>query len=608
MARVPVYDSPQVQPGALPGAGLSSAAPASAFGAVQGEQLQTAGDSALRLTATVDRVVAAQKEQEDADKYLLAETALKEKYTAYENEARKRRGVNAWELTKDTEKWWDAALKENAPTFSTPRAGVLYQRAAQNMRTQSISTMSRYEEEQRVSTRIDAANASIVATTNAVAANPSTESIAKGRAEIIQRVDVIALSKGYDADTRAALIEEKVGTLHKQVLATLVNKDPTAATAYYESHKKEIAGQDHAQIEDKLAVGLAKVRAPGVASVLIKSGVTREQALTEVRKQFKDDPNSDLYEREVAQAYAEKDAAKRERVGSLVDSVSRSFAERYRISDVSANDMAELKALDGSTWAGLKDHFAAKTKALAGEGSGLKTDYKVYNEVYEQAGRDPEAFAARSIMALRGKLKDSDFEELTRLQFSVRNSLRRTDASDAAREQKDLQTMQNQLGVTYQRLGWGSKDAEKKGEFAAMVTDAIRSEESRKKAKLTDDERQLIINKMATTGEIIRPIMNRTATYAEALREGKAGDFTTRMTIDQVPVSEREKAAAYYSKRGVKPTDENVMGWYRGRLGLIKPREIPKADLEAATAALKRRNLPVTDAAIIDLYSRSLGR
>ena len=80
------------------------------------------------------------------------------------------------------------------------------------------------------------------------------------------------------------------------------------------------------------------------------------------------------------------------------------------------------------------------------------------------------------------------------------------------------------------------------------------------------------------------------------------------MTIDQVPVSEREKAAAYYAKRGVKPTDENVMGWYRGRLGLIKPREIPKADLEAATAALKRRNLPVTDAAIIDLYSRSLAR
>lgn len=608
MPQVPVYNTQQVPRAPLPSGALPTDASPSAFGATQGAQLQAAGNAALQTVATVDRVVELRKEQEDADKYLLAETSLKEKYTAFEAEARKRRGVNAWDLTKDAEKWWDAALKENAPTFSTQRAGVLYQRAARGMRLQSISSLSQYEEGQRVATRVDAASASIVATTNAVAANPTDESIKKGRDEIIQRVDIIAMTKGLDGYQRADLIAEKVGMLHKQVLAGLVNSDPLRAKNYYESNKKEIEGKDYAGIEDKLAIGVTKRQAPGVAAMLVQSGVTREKAMTEVRNKFGEDPNIDIYEREVAQAFAEREAAKRDRVTTLVDNVSSAFATRSRISDVSANDMAELKKLDGSTWAGLKEHFDAKIKAQAGEGSGLKTDYKVYGELYDQAGRDPEAFASRSLLAVRGKFKDADYEEMVRLQLSVRNSLRRTDASDAARDQKDLQSLQAQLAITYQRLGWGNKDAEKKGEFAATASDAIRSEEARKKAKLTDDERQLIINKLATTGEIIRPIMNRKATYAEALKEGKAGDFTTRMTIDQVPVSERERAAAYYAKRGVKATDANVMGWYRGRLGLLKPREIPKADLDALTSALKRRNLPVTDAAIVDLYSRSLAR
>jgi hypothetical protein len=250
----------------------------------------------------------------------------------------------------------------------------------------------------------------------------------------------------------------------------------------------------------------------------------------------------------------------------LVDNVSRDFAQRWRPSDVKPSDLAELEKLDGSTWSGFKAHMEAKIKSLKGESSGIATDYKVYNELYDMAGLDPQKFAAANIMAYRGKLKDSDYEELKRLQLSVRNAMRKGGEQDANSAMVDLQNFQRQLQDTYDMLGWNKQaDAEKIGLFSSTVADVLRSEEARVGRKLRDEERQVIINKMASKEDA--PWYRKNRFYFEALREGKSENFKANITIKDVPPSEREKI----------------------------------------TAALQRKKAPVTEQAIIELYKRKLG-
>jgi hypothetical protein len=209
----------------------------------------------------------------------------------------------------------------------------------------------------------------------------------------------------------------------------------------------------------------------------------------------------------------------------------------------------------------------AKIKSLKGEGSGIATDYKVYNELYDMAGLDPQKFAGANILAYRGKLKDSDYEELKRLQLSVRNAMRRGGEQDANSAMVDLQNFQRQLQDTYDMLGWNKQsDAEKIGLFSSTVADVLRSEEARVGRKLRDEERQVIINKMASKEDA--PWYRKNRLYFEALREGKSENFKANITIKDVPPSEREKITAALQRKKTPVTEQTIIELYKRKLGV----------------------------------------
>lgn len=566
MPRVPVYNAPQVEARALPGAGLSVNATPGSFGAEQAGAMLRVGEGLGRAANAIADFQQRDAEKYDANLFLQADATLKEKYLKFKTEAEARQGTRAWGVTRDTESWWEATRKEHAPQFKTESGRMMFERAFEGMRVQSVASMRDFETKQQNKSLIDSSQAAIAASTNWAAASPNDGNIAKAEAEIDRAVRLIGSIQGYDETTLAAVREEKVGTLYKQVLQGIVNSEPRDARAFFMAFKKKIPGTDHAEIEKLIAVGEAKEAAPKLAAQYVSGGITQQTALADVRKKYEGDPNLDLFEREVKAAYAERDAAKRERVGALVDKISVDFGTRYRMADVSAAELNELRTLDGSVWAGMKSHMESKIKSLAGEGSSIRTDYKAYNELYDMAGTDPQKFATTNLWSYRGKLKDGDFEEMKRLQLSVRNSLGKSDAQTEAQAMKDLQTFNGQLKNIFNSMGWTEKeDQERMGIFSSVAADAVRQEESVLGRRLRDEERDILIRKLATKEDA--PWYRRSKMYYEKLREGTDAGFKAEISIKDVPLTERKK-------------------------------------IEAALTRLKK---PVSEAAIIDLYKRRLG-
>jgi hypothetical protein len=565
--RVPQYNAPQVEQRALPGVALPSSASPGSFGGEQAAALGRLGEGLTRVGAAAAQFEAVENEKHDANLFMQADSALKEKYLQYDSEVKTRTGIKAWGVAKETEQWWNKARSDNAPKFKTDAGRRMFERSFDGLRLQSIASVRDFETKQQNESLVSSAQASIVSSTNWTAANPNDGNIGKGEAEINRAVNLIGSVKGYDAATLEAVRQEKIGTMYKQVLQGIVNNNPQDARPFFMAFKSKIPGTDHAEIEKLIGIGEAKAAAPQLASKYLAGNVSQEAALADVRKKYENDPNVDIFEREVKSVFAERDAAKRDRVNTLVDRISVDFGTRYRTADVSASHLAELKALDGSTWAGVKAHMEAKIKSLAGEGSGLRTDYKTYNELYDLAGTDPNKFAAVNIMSYRGKLKDSDFEEMKRLQFSIRNSLTKADSKSEAKALLDLQTYQGQLKNTFDRLGWTRKDDQDRiGEFTSVASDLIRSEEAAIGRKLRDEEREVLINKLATKEDA--PWYRSSKMYFERLKEGKEKGFKAEVTIKDVPVSERRKIEAALTRMKKPISDATVIDLYKRKLGV----------------------------------------
>lgn len=192
--------------------------------------------------------------------------------------------------------------------------------------------------------------------------------------------------------------------------------------------------------------------------------------------------------------------------------------------------------------------FAAKVRT----GQPVETDWSVYANLRDAASRTPQEFAKSDLRAYSMSLAPAQREQLIDLQAKLRDP----------KNAPSVASLDAQLATAHNLLGFKANDREKKGQFDSVVMQEIAAEQARKGSVLTYDERQKVLDRLMTTGEVPSTFWNS-------------------------------------SKRLYEVTGTEDVNAFRA-----KPSDVEKAKIQAA---LKRAGKPVTDAEVNRLYRMKAG-
>ncbi|WP_103035766.1 hypothetical protein [Castellaniella caeni] len=264
MPTVPTYDAPQVAATELPGAGGRSYASPSLFNAgAQGAEAALRNNAgiargAMDLGRTMLDIGVKMQARDDLETIFAQETALKDGWVAFQNEARKRNGANAAGLTADTDAWFQQQEQELTKNFTTRNQQLAFAKTFGQLRTQAMSSMSAYETQERERSLAETAEASMNSSINLAATaalDPRTNpapAAAQAREDIQARLDVIGKMRGWTPEVLADKKAQVLDKLHMSVIGAMVDQRPGVAKAYMKANKDEISGVSQAKVRDWL--------------------------------------------------------------------------------------------------------------------------------------------------------------------------------------------------------------------------------------------------------------------------------------------------------------------------------------------------------------------
>lgn len=582
MPTVPRLDAPTVAPTGLPGFRQSSVASPSLFSAGADQQV-AAGKGLMQAGAALNDMEVKLQERENADMLFRAESTLKDDYLKHEAAIRQRRGQNAWGVTAETDQWFADQEKAHSEALGNDVQRKLFSQQVAKLRQSAMGTMSAYETSERNRSLEESAQASIVGSINMAAANAPEwysgknsptravdgaaaevtmgadgvavnapmqavaprDPMAGIKSDILKRVQVMSDLNGWSPERKQAEEAKHLTNLHKQVIQSLVDANPTAAREYFETNKAEINGSEYDGINKYLKVGGLKKTAQEAADAVTALGMTEQEALAHARQNYEGDEEEAVVS-EIKTRFAESTMARERTQRDASDQAWGIYARTGRLNAIPASVLAQM---DGRDLTALKDH--ARVKA---EGRAVKTDFNTYYELSQMAAKEPEAFRSVDLRRYTNKLAEGDLESFARLQASSSNP----------DKVKEAATLTQQLSNTHDMLGWRASDREKMGAFDKSVTDAIQAEQTRRGKELTYEERQAVIDRMAIEGDVNGAWFGGKRRLFEVQGTPEAAKF-----VPEIPPAERDQLVKRFTeRRGRAPTKDEILQTYKAWKGL----------------------------------------
>ena len=549
MPRVPTYDTPTVNEQALPSARVTSNASPTLLGGEAARGLADASTGAQSLGADLTAIQTHIQERENADLLFRAESQLKGDLVGFNEEIRSRKGVNAWDATKDATKWWDTAATKYSEGLTNPAQRAAFAKTIAGLRVQSLSTISAHEGAERQRSIEESAQASIVGSINAAASNyQAPEAIPTAIDDITRRTAVVSALNGWTPERRDLETTKNLTQLHKQVIQNMVQTSPEEAMAYYTTHKEQIAGAERDDVEKLIKGAKFTTAAQQFGDDVIASGMSESEAITAARAKFAGEEESQVV-LEVKTRFQERSAAREAGQRDAADAAYRIYAQTGR---VSAIPRSTWDALDGRVQISLKHEAEAKAT-----GKATKTDPDTYYTLRQMAANDPKAFAGLDLRGYFSKLDEGDREKFINLQNDVKKPA----------GVKDVATVNEQLSNAHEMLGWRASDAQKKGSFDKAVLEELDKATADKGRALDFKERQAVIDRFMVEGKVDGAGFlgfGGGRRFYEVAGRSDAAKFKPT-----IPDADRKEIVARMKARGiVAPTDDQVMSTYRAWKGL----------------------------------------
>lgn len=356
MPQIPTYNGAQVRSTPLQGGFLD----ANAFGAAGARQLSQLGEAAQRAGAQVNDIAVRMQEREDADAAFRAETNLKSEWLQFEQNARKRQGVDAKGLTNEADQWWaEAETKFNKDL--NPRQQRLLAQSATRLRGQSMSTVGAYENTQLERSHDESWSASKYSSISAAAANPKPEVISTTVKELESKNAYQGARKGWTTEQVQAENLKDTTTLHTNVVRGLLAQPNGAKLAqqYFDNNKGQINGTVHDELTGAIRKGVLDQNASETATKLV--GMPLEQGLAEIAKIEDSELRAKVHQQFMINKRDEELIVQaRERAAS--DKVWQAIANKRKPTQT------DLDAMNGKDRIQVEQYYAAVAKAEAKDG------------------------------------------------------------------------------------------------------------------------------------------------------------------------------------------------------------------------------------------------
>lgn len=551
MAKIPTYESGQTSIASLPNVKQSSIASPELFTAISGAQsLAALGEGAAKVGVYGLKYAGDLQEKENLAVLKNGESKLLDKVTGFELQGKQRLGLNAASLPTQSDEFYDQTVKEISETMNDRQKesfAILASRHAVSFK----NSMYSHSAEQINKAQESSFKSSLDSYQSRAAANP--ESAADMRAETIRTLDAWGRIKGMDKATldNAKLVETT--KLHTAVLGSLEQAgNMDAVKGYFYSNIKEIDGAKQADIKKAIETSDRSRKVQSFADDVIDvQKLPMDQALKLARENFEGEDEKHAVV-ELKQRYSEIEAIAK-------DNENKAFSQAYNLA---IDKKGGRKAIPPSLWNQLDPQSKESINSKLGGGA-AKTNQGVWYGIYQQSMTNPQEFIKRDLRKDAPNLSDSDFQELTKLQASVKKDIDKPD------KLKRVFTVGQQVNQTIDAIGIpatsNNKETRDKRALATRaVSDALTREAAamgKEVDQLSEEEVQKVTDKVLIRGKVDVNWGLDKEKYAFELKPEEKARFA--IDIADVPADFVSEAKAFAAMNKRKITDEDIAIAYR---------------------------------------------
>lgn len=297
MPTIPRYDR-AVSPGSLPGAGGMPRAGAAAFNPVQG--IEKVGQGLQQAAESGDRVILDQQEEQNKRVATDAFVAASDQARTKRTEFRSLMGRDAAGVTQKADAYL-GKVYQGVTKNMNQRQQDLFDARWQNFRMSELGTLSMHEQDQQTKADNAADEAAIYGAAQDMAesyTNPAAVEAARGELEM--SVNNIARRNGMDAETRDAMLREKLSKANAATISRMLADDRVedAATALEKAREaKEIEAAFDASATKIIDDKRDEKAGTDFGEELARGSKTSAQAMDAINAQFPDDSQRAKYAR-----------------------------------------------------------------------------------------------------------------------------------------------------------------------------------------------------------------------------------------------------------------------------------------------------------------------
>ena len=532
----------------------------------RGQQFGALAQVGSELTGIASDLIQARRQRSDQLRLIAfdRELASWEQQTLYDPEQgllTTTKGPDVLALNGQVDEAFDTFLGERVeqlPARLRGRAQVaIEQRRVQLQRATSNYATREYQEYQGQETQ--AALESSVSLAIANADDPVRVSQELGRITTI--VDAIADQQGLGPEAKARTLQQAQSAAVTGVIGRLIDtRQQDAAESYFEVSQEQglITGEDIARIESALSRGKLTEQAQAETDRIMAEAATPTEALRMARE-LEGDLEDEVVQR-VNQRNAEQAASAREQDAALLRQVYDTVDQAQSVDAIPPSVWTQL---DGSTRSALRSY----ARSLA-SGENIQTNLPTYYRLMQLAGDDPNAFVQENLLRHRTQLDETDFQELSRLQLSLKNREpeAETRLDDFRTEVQVVNQVLESNGIDATPASGDTDQAASVARFRQAVAGRIRALQERTGKKATNEDIEQIAH--AVLGETVNA---REPGFFSGFFgvDWFASDEPRRvidLTYDDVPSRDKNQIEAALRGAGRPVTETEVLRLYVLRL------------------------------------------
>lgn len=563
MPTVPRRDPSTVSTAPLPGVRSTLGAPTAAFGG-----LPSAPDIS-GLAGHVAQIV--EREQQHADQIAVLDAdnqlATLQDALLYDPKtgALSRKGQNAFGAPEDVNQGWDKGVAAIEGGLKTDRQQEAFRRAAGARFHQVHETVQRHVSGEIQAYDQQTSTAAIGNRLNDALTNyQDPGAVARSIQETRAIITDFATRNGWAPEEIAAKTTEAESRIHVGVVNQLLaNDQDLTAAKYFADHKDAIGGDAQAQVTRALEEGSVRGESQRQAKAIM---ATRPATITDARvawEKITDPKVRDATEERVRKAFAEQAEAQRQQRDAMMQRATDIIESTRDFNKIPPAMVATLTLGERSS---LREYAAKLVKGVP-----VETEWTRYYDLKSLASADAtrDKFLSTNLLADRPHLADVEFKELVSLQAELRKG-----TAKAHESLGDYRTFNDIVEGGLKSVGLDPTLVKSPGDktainarialFKRSVTDQLAAVEARTGKKATDDEIQATVDNLLVRGV-------------------------------RLDAKNREQGTAFVFERQV------------GERMVLKITDVPPGERAKATAALQRAGLPITDAAVIKLYTQRVG-